>query len=106
MEKKEPQRFLSIRLTPAEYKEIHRRCVASGCRSLTEYMKKVLMNKLVTIETCKESIDEMLHCIIGIKSRLEILEEALDEKIDEQLRLDMAEIKDCTRQFYEKWAQL
>ncbi len=106
MEKNESKRFLSIRLLPGELKEVYRRYKSSGCRSLTEYAKKVLMNKPVTVRTRNGSIDEMLHCLIGIKSRLDSLEERLDERIDAQLQQDMADIKSYTRQFYEKWSQL
>jgi len=106
MEKKEHKRFLSIRLSPAEYKEIHRRCQSSRCRSLTEYVKNVLMSKPITTRPRNDSVDEMLNCLIGIKSKLDTLEETLDARADEQLRLDMANIKSCTREFYEKWSQL
>jgi hypothetical protein len=111
MEKKESKRFLSIRLLPAEFKEVSRQYKSSGCRSLTEYAKKVLMSKpvtskSVTMGTRNESTDELLHCLIGIKSRLDALEELLDEKMDAQLRQDIADIRSYTRQLYEKWSQL
>jgi hypothetical protein len=40
---KSKKRFLSIRLTPEEFKEVYRQCEISNCRSLTEYAKKALM---------------------------------------------------------------
>jgi len=108
MERNEPKRYLSIRLLPAEFKEIHQQYKSSGCGSLTEYAKKVLMNKPVTNPITEggrnESIDEILHCLIGIKSRLDSLEEHLDERTDAQLRQEMADIKSFTREFYEKWS--
>jgi len=109
MEKNKSKRFLSIRLLPAEFKEIHQRYKSSGCRSLTEYAKKVLMNKPVTnpitMGARNESFEEMLHCLIGIKNRLDSLEGHLDERTDTQLRQDMADIKSYTREFYEKWSR-
>lgn len=86
MEKDEPRRFLSIRLSQAEFNEIYRQYKFSGCRSLTEYAKKVLMKKPVTIRTRNESVDESLNCLTGIRSRLDSLEEHLDEKTDTQMR--------------------
>ena len=121
MEKKEAKRFLSIRLLPAEFKEVSRQYKSSGCRSLTEYAKKALMSKPVTIKpvairpvtskpvtigTRNESTDELLHCLIEIKSRLDALEGLLGERMDAQLRQDIADIRSYARQLYEKWSQL
>lgn len=37
------KRFLSIRLTESELRAIYRQYKRSGCRSLTEYAKKILL---------------------------------------------------------------
>jgi len=61
------KRFLSIRLTESELKEIYRQCERSTCGSLTEYSKKVLTKKPVIVKVRNESQDDLLQAMIGIK---------------------------------------
>jgi hypothetical protein len=67
------KRFLSIRLTEGELKEIYRQCEKSSCRSLTEYTKKVLTKKPVIGKNRNESHDNLLQAMIAIKNRLDDL---------------------------------
>ncbi len=105
MEQQQPKRFLSIRLTPDEFEEVYRQCEKSTCRSLTEYAKKVLTKKPVTIKTRNQSQDELLLAMIGIKNRLDQLaDRAVGMHADALLR-EIGEIKLLTRQTFQKWSQ-
>ena len=104
--KKDPpkKRFLSIRLTENELKDIYRQCERSTCHSLTEYAKKVLTRKPVIVRHRNESQDDLLQAMIGIKNRLDQLTEMALEKRDLLLLRELNEIKSLTRQMFEKWS--
>ncbi len=105
MEKQQPKRFLSIRLAPDEFEEVYRQCEKSTCRSLTEYAKKVLTKKAITIKTRNQSQDELLLAMIGIKNRLDQLAGRAEEMNATDLAGEIGEIKSFTRQIFEKWSQ-
>jgi hypothetical protein len=106
MEQPSPKRFLSIRLTPDEFEEVYRQCEKSTCRSLTEYAKKVLTKKPVTIKVRNQSQDELLLAMIGIKNRLDELAGQAAEINATDLAREIGEIKSLTRQTFEKWSQM
>ncbi len=55
-----PKRFLSVRLTSEELEEVKQHSQTSTCRSLTEYVKKVLTKKPVTVKVRNQSQDDLL----------------------------------------------
>ena len=95
-------RFLSIRLSPDEYQEVYQHLQQSTCRSLTEYVKKVLTNKPVTVKVRDQSRDELLHELTLVKSRLETLVDKLPATGSEQLAKEVSEIKMSIREIAEK----
>jgi hypothetical protein len=101
MEKQSTKRFLSIRLSQEEFKEVYRQCENSTCRSLTEYAKKVLTKKPVTVKIRNQSQDDLLQVMIGIKNRLDQLTARAEELNAGNLRSELAEIKSITRQIFE-----
>lgn len=102
---KDPKRFLSIRLSTDELKEIYRQCERSTCRSLTEYAKKVLTRDPVMVRVRNESLDELLQAMIGIKNEIQHLTGHAEEKSCLQLQQDLGLILSLTRQVYEKWSR-
>ena len=105
MEKQPTKRFLSIRLSQEEFKEVYRQCENSTCRSLTEYAKKVLTKKPVTVKVRNQSQDDLLQAMIGIKNRLEQLAGRAEELNAPNLLRELADIKSITRQTFEKCLQ-
>jgi len=101
---KPAKRFVSVRLTEEEFKEVYHQCANSTCRSLTEYVKKVLTKKPVTVKVRNQSQDELLQAMVGIKNRLDQLAEEAEESNPAVLR-ELGEIKLLTRQIAEKWLQ-
>jgi len=100
-----PKRFLSVRLSSEELEEVYQLSKTSTCRSLTEYVKKVLTKKPVTVKVRNQSQDDLLETMIGIKSRLDQLAEQTHDKNEvEQLR-GIAEVKAMTRQILERLNQ-
>jgi hypothetical protein len=99
MESNQPKRFLSVRVSQAEFQEIQRQYKFSGCISLTQYAKKVLMNKQGARSR------ELIAYLNFVIERLNKLEGMLDEKIDETGLQDIVNLKRETRQFVAKWVR-
>jgi hypothetical protein len=95
-------RFLSIRLSPEEYSEVYQHLQQSTCRSLTEYVKKVLTNKPVTVKVRDQSREEILQQLTLIKTRLETLIDKISPADAGQLLREVADIKSTIRQIAEK----
>jgi hypothetical protein len=100
-----PKRFLSVRLSSEELEEVYQLSKTSTCRSLTEYVKKVLTKKPVTVKVRNQSQDELLAAMIGIKSRLDQLVEHVHDKNEAELLREVAEMKMLTRRVIENWNQ-
>lgn len=99
---KQAKRFVSVRLTEEDFKEVYRQCENSTCRSLTEYVKKVLTKKPVTVKVRNQSQDELLQAIVGIKNRLDQLATRA-EGSGVSVLLEIKEIKSLTLKIAEKW---
>ena len=103
---KQAKRFVSIRLTEEDFKEVYRQCENSTCRSLTEYVKKVLTKKPVTVKVRNQTQDELLQTMIGIKNRLDQLAaQAEGSGSGVSILLEIREIKSLTQKIAEKWLQ-
>ncbi|HEV3412574.1 MAG TPA: hypothetical protein VG101_08845 [Puia sp.] len=100
-----PKRFLSVRLSSEELEEVYQHSKSSACRSLTEYVKKVLTKKPVTVKVRNQSQDDLLAAMIGIKGRLDQLAEQAQDKSEGDLLREIAEIRVLARQTFEKWNQ-
>lgn len=98
-----PKRFLSVRMTSEELEEVYQHSKSSTCRSLTEYVKKVLTKKPVTVKVRNQSQDDLLAAMIGIKDRLDQLAEQARDKNESELLREIADIRNLTRQTFEKW---
>jgi len=103
---KQAKRFVSVRLTEEEFQEVYRQCENSTCRSLTEYVKKVLTKKPVTVKVRNQSQDELLQTMIGLKNRLDQLATSAEGSGGGvSILLEIREIKLLTSKIAEKWLQ-
>ena len=105
MSNKEAKRFLSIRLSAEELQEVYNYQHQSTCRSLTEYVKKVLMSKPVMMKAQDESKEDTLQQLIAIKNRLDSLAEKADPAANGSLVGEIAEIKQSIRKIAESCSQ-
>ena len=94
----DPKRFISIRVSLEEFQAIQQQYKSSGYESLTEYVKKVLMNKPGHFK-----MFELMQLLVFIQSRLDKIDNTLNEITKEQLFQDMSDIKSRTSQFYRNW---
>ena len=103
MASKEAKRFLSIRLTADELQEVYSYQHQSTCRSLTEYVKKVLTSKPVTVKVRDESKEDTLQQLAAIRTRLDALAETTDH--NGHLLEEIADIKSTIRKIAETCTQ-
>ena len=85
MSNKEAKRFLSVRLSADELQEVYNHQHESTCRSLTEYVKKVLIGKPVTMKVRDESKEDTLEQLIAIKNRLDTLADKAEQSLNGSL---------------------
>ena len=100
-----PKRFLSVRLSSEELEEVKQHSQSTTCRSLTEYVKKVLTKKPVTVKVRNQSQDDLLAAMVGIKNRLDQLAEQTANNNEAELLREIAEIRVLARQAFEKLHQ-
>jgi hypothetical protein len=100
MEKKEKKRFISIRLTEAEFQKVQRLIASSACQSQTEYVKKVLTNKPVVMKIRHQSKDDLLECLINVKTRLNLIEDKAADKGSPQLLEEIKETHTIIQKIY------
>jgi len=61
---------LSIYLSPTECEDLHRRMLATTCRSKSEFARNVLLGKPLRILTRNESIDYMIEELVRLRKEL------------------------------------
>jgi|SRR5882757_7399277 len=101
MANKEAKRFLSIRLSAEELQEVYDQQHQSTCRSLTEYVKKVLTGKPVIVKMRDEAKEDTLQQLIAIKNRLDALGEKNGQDSNGSLLGEIADIKSSIRKIAE-----
>lgn len=70
IEKSKYTRRITIRLKPEEFTQVETAQKASVYRKLSEYARKVLLNKPVTVNYRNQSIDELFSILNMIKNEL------------------------------------
>jgi hypothetical protein len=65
--KKIRNKFLTIRMTDAEYEEVRRLCKKTTCPQLSHYGRSVLLNKPVYVKYRSESLDAFLNAIVDFR---------------------------------------
>ncbi len=119
--------WISFRVKPQEYEQIHKYFSATTSRKLSEYARKVLLNKPVVIKYRNQSADEFLSAMIPLKNELNSIGKNFNQavkklhtlnqisefkiwlinyEIEKQMLLKKVdEIKTKMYQLYEKWSQ-
>lgn len=67
---KTPKRWISIRVKPEEYTAIHNLYKATTCNKLSQYVRKVLLQKPVTIHYRDESTREIMTALNQLSREL------------------------------------
>ena len=64
-------KWLHIRLKEEEYTRIHKKYEASTCRKLSEYARRVLLEKIVTVNYRNQSLDDFMAEMIRVRNELQ-----------------------------------
>ena len=65
--KKIRNKWLTIRMTEAEYEELRRLSKKTTCPQLSQYGRNVLLNKPVYVKYRSESLDAFLNAIVDLR---------------------------------------
>ena len=120
-------RRVTVRFRPEEYERLQRHYKATTCRKLSEYARKVLLNKPVVVNHRNQSADEILAEMIQLKAELSALGNNFNQAVKKLHTLDyipefrtwvllneagkqaflkkVEEIKLKMNQLYETWSQ-
>jgi hypothetical protein len=79
--KEKTRQWISFRVKPDEYNQINTHFKSSACRKLSEYARKILLNKPVTIKVRDQSADEILSVLLQIKKELNAVGNNLNQAV-------------------------
>ncbi len=79
--KKNHSKWLHIRLTEEEYDNIHKKFKTSTCRKLSEYARRVLLDKRITINTRNQSLDDFMAEMIRLRNELNSIGNNINEAV-------------------------
>ena len=68
--KKNHSKWLHIRLKEEEYNKIHKKYEASTCRKLSEYARRILLDKTITVNQRNQSLDNFMAEMIRLRNDL------------------------------------
>jgi hypothetical protein len=63
-------KWLHLRLTPAEYDKLHKQFKKTTCRKISEYARKILLGKPITVTYRNQSLDDFMTEMIKLRSEL------------------------------------
>jgi MobC-like protein len=69
-EKINRSRLLQVRLTAKELEKIHTKFSQSTCRKLSDYVRKLLLDKPITVNQRNQSLDDFMTEMIGLRNEL------------------------------------
>jgi hypothetical protein len=97
---------LNIRLDQKEWDKVHKLTSNSTCRSVSEYARKVLLEKPVRVFYRNQSFDDIEERMVGVLAQLEGFGDNFNRLVKKSLSMDMAgissivpELLDYQRQF-------
>jgi hypothetical protein len=74
-------KWLHIRLTQQDYKKINDRFSKTTCRKLSEYARRVLLDKVITVNHRNQSLDDFMTEMIGLRNELKSIGNNLNQSV-------------------------
>ena len=96
MSKQSPKRtkWLHIRLTIQEQQKIMKKFDKTTCRKLSDFARKVLLDKAVTVNVRNQSLDDFMAELIALKAELNAIGNNYNQVVKRLHTLDhISEIK-------------
>lgn len=81
-------KWLHIRLKEDEYNHIRKKFEASTCRKLSEYARRILLDKPITINQRNQSLDEFMTEMIRLRNELHPVANNLNQAVKRLHTLD------------------
>jgi MobC-like protein len=87
-------RLIGLRVTPAEYTQLYDRFRITTCQQLSDYIRRVLFEKKITVCTRSKSLDEFMAEMIVLRNELSAIGNNLNQTVRKLNGLDqIPEIK-------------
>ena len=124
---KTEKHWISFRVKPQEYSQIHQYFSATTCRKLSEYARKVLLKKPVIVRFRNQSADDFLSAMLPLKNELNAIGNNFNQAVkklhslrqsgefknwlltyeteQQKLLQKIDEIKNNLHKIHEKWSQ-
>lgn len=74
-------KWLHIRLTEDDYSKIHKKFSNSTCRKLSEYTRRVLLDRVITINQRNQSLDDFMAEMIQLRKELNAIGSNLNQSV-------------------------
>lgn len=74
-------KWLHIRLKEDDYKNIYQKYSSSTCRKLSEYARRVLLDKAITVNQRNQSLDDFMTEMIRLRSELKAIGNNLNQSV-------------------------
>jgi hypothetical protein len=125
--KQNHSKWLHIRLKETEYHKIKQKFSKSTCRKLSEYARRVLLEKQITVNHRNQSLDDFMAEMIRLRNELNAIGNNLNQSLKKLYTLNqieefknwiisnenrtkflfekVAEIKNKINQISDKWLQ-
>ncbi len=64
------KRIIGVRLTPKEYEQIEKQCKNSTANKMSEYVRRIMFNKPITVYQRNKSLDDFMAEMILLRNEL------------------------------------
>ncbi len=79
--KQNHSKWLHIRLKEADYNKINQKFSKSTCRKLSEYARRVLLEKQITVNQRNQSLDDFMAEMIRLRNELNAIGNNLNQSV-------------------------
>ena len=120
-------RLVGVRFKPDEYRILFDKCRLTTCRQLSEYIRRVLFERKITVYSRSKSLDEFMAEMIRLRNELSAIGKNLNQTVkklnsleqvpeikmwvlfndgsNKELHKKIEEIKSRINQFSNSWSQ-
>jgi hypothetical protein len=89
--KNNKSKWIHIRVKPDDYTFIHKKFEVSTCRKLSEYARRVLLDKAVTVKQRNQSLDDFMAEMIRLRNELNGIANNFNQSVKKLHTLDRLE---------------
>jgi hypothetical protein len=74
-------KWLHVRLREEDYNKINKKFSNSTCRKLSEYARRVLLDKVITVNQRNQSLDDFMTEMIGLRNELNAIGNNINQSV-------------------------